>query len=159
MASNLVKDIPTTGNDPTEFVQTNPNNFFCQPTTPEEIVSLLRHIKFNSSSGLDNIDPHIMQEISPQIAPPLSHIFNNSVSTGVVPHQLKIAKVIPIHKNNDPDNFCNYRPISILSCFSTILERLMYNRLERFLNPADKISENQYSFRKKIFQLHGSNKS
>ena len=146
VASNLVKDIPTTGDDPTEFVQTNTNSFFCRPTTPEEIVSLLRNIK---SSGFDNVEPYIMREISPQIAPLLSHIFNNSFSTGVVPHQLKIAKVIPIHKNNDPNNFCNYRPISILPCFSKILERLMYNRLERFLNQSHRISEVQYGFRKK----------
>ena len=117
VASNLVKDIPTTGDDPTEFDQTHTNSFFCRPTTPEEIVSLLRNIKSNTSSGFDNIEPHIMREISPQIAPLLSHIFNNSFSTGVVPRQLKIAKVIPIHKNNDPNNFCNYRPISILPCF------------------------------------------
>ena len=146
MASNLVKDIPTTGDDPTEFVETNTNSFFCRPTTPEEIVSLLRNIKSNTSSSFDNVEPHIMREISPQIAPLLSHIFNNSFSTGVVPRQLKLAKVIPIH---DPNNFCNYRPISILPCFSKILERLMYNRLERFLNQSHIISEVQYGFRKK----------
>ena len=145
VASNLVKDIPTTGDDPTEFVQTNINSFFCRPTTPEEIVSLLRNIKSNTSSGFDNVEPHI----SPQIAPLLSHIFNNSFSTGVVSRQLKIAKVIPIHKNNDPNNFCNYRPISILPCFSKILERLMYNRLKSFLNQSHIISEVQYGFRKK----------
>ena len=123
--------------------------FFCLPTTPEEIVSLLRNIKSNTSSGFDNIEPHIMREINPQIAPVLSHIFNNSFSTGVVPRELKIAKVIPIHKNNDPNNFCNYRPISILPCFSQNLERLMYNRLERFLNQSHIISEVQYGLRKK----------
>ena len=111
VASNLVKDIPTTGNDPTGFVQTNTNSFFCRPTTPEEIVSLLRNIKFNTSSGFDKVEPLIMREISPQIAPLLSHIFNNSFSTGVVPRQLKIAKVIPIHKNNDPNNFYNFNKI------------------------------------------------
>ena len=141
MASNLVEDIPTTGDDPTEFVQTNINSFFCRPTTPEEIVSLLCNIKFNTSSGFDNVEPHIMPEISSQIAPLLSHIFNNCFSTGVVPRQLKIANVIPIHKNNDPNNFCNYRPISILPCFSKILERLTYNRLERFLNQSHIVSE------------------
>ena len=119
MASNLVKDIPTTGDDPTEFVETNTNSFFCRPTTPEEIVSLLRNIKSNTSSSFDNVEPHIIREISPQIAPLLSHIFNNSFSTGVVPRQLKLAKVIQIH---DPNNFCNYRPISILPCFSKILK-------------------------------------
>ena len=124
--------------------------FFCRPTTPEEIVSLLRNIKSNTSSGFDKVEPHIMREISPQMTPLLSHIFNNSFSTGVVPRQLNIAKVIPIHKNNDPNNFCKYRPISILPCFSTIMERLMYNRLERFLNQSHIISEVQYGFRKNI---------
>ena len=93
VATNLVKDITTTGNDLTEFVQTNPNNVFCRPTSPEEIFSLLRNIKSNPSSGFDNIDQH-MREISHQIATPLSHIFNNSFSTGVVPHQVNIAIVI-----------------------------------------------------------------
>ena len=76
VASNLVKDIPTTGDDPTEFVQTNTNSFICRPTTPEEIVLLLRNIKSNTSSGFYNVEPHIMREISPQIAPLLSRIFN-----------------------------------------------------------------------------------
>ena len=81
--------------------------FSADPQPPEEIGSLLHNIKSNTSSGFNNIDPHLMREISPQMAPLLLHIFNNSFSTGVVPHQLKITKVIPIHKNNDPNNFCN----------------------------------------------------
>ena len=77
VASNLVTDIPTTGDDPTEFVQTNTNSFFCRPTTPEEIVSLLCNTKSNMSSGFDNVEPHIMREISPQIAPLLLSIITS----------------------------------------------------------------------------------
>ena len=72
----------------------------------------------------------------------------------MVPHQLKIAKVIPIHKINDMNNFCSYtnfcsyRPISILPCFSKNLERIIYNRLERFLCEYHIIFEDQYGFRK-----------
>ena len=42
---------------------------------------------------------------------------------------MKIAKVIPVFKGGDCADLSNYRPISVLPCFSKILERLMYNRL------------------------------
>ena len=57
------------------------------------------------------------------------HIFNLSLSTGIFPDKLKIAKVSPIFKNGEKDLFTNYRPISVLPCFSKILECIMYDRL------------------------------
>ena len=55
-----------------------------------------------------------MQIIIPQIANQLAHIFSKSLQTGIVPDKLKIAKVIPLYKNDNPELFKNYRPISIL---------------------------------------------
>ena len=51
------------------------------------------------------------EEISSHIALPLTHVFNSSFSSGLVPHKLKIAEVIHKYKSNDPQMFCNYRPI------------------------------------------------
>ena len=48
---------------------------------------------------------------------PLTDIFNLSLSTGIVPEELKLAKVIPIYKKEDPEIFSNYRPVSVLPCF------------------------------------------
>ena len=90
-----------------------------------------------------------MQKIIPQIANQLAHILNKSLQTGIVPDKLKIAKVIPLYKNDNPELFKNYRPISILPCFSKIIERIMYNRLYSFLTKHNIISEKQYGFRKK----------
>ena len=117
--------------------------FFCRPTVPDEIITLLFNTKSNTSSGFDNIDPQIFREINCQIALPLTHIFNSSFQ-----HKLTIAKVILIYKSNNPQMFCNYRPIPVLPCLSKILERLMYNQLEHFLNQSHVISENQFDFRK-----------
>ena len=61
---------------------------------------------------------------------------------------MKIARVIPLFKSGKRDIFTNYRPISFFPAFSKILERLMYNRLLRFLNVAKILSDNQYGFRK-----------
>ena len=63
------------------------------------------------------------------------------------PDSLKIAKVIPIFKTDDPSNFSNYRPISILSCLSKILEKLVHSRLSKFLTKFEILNHHQYGFR------------
>ena len=60
---------------------------------------------------------------------PLKYLFGKSIENGVVPDALKIARVSPLFKGGDPTDISNYRPISVLSCFSKILERIMYNCL------------------------------
>lgn len=80
---------------------------------------------------------------------PLTHICNISFSTGVVPSQLKVAKVKPLFKSGEPDIFTNYRPISLLPVFSKVLERLFYNRLINFVNN-NILYERQYDFRHKL---------
>ena len=52
-------------------------------------------------------------------------VINLSLSSGIVPNRMKIARVVPILKNDDPSLFVNYRPISVLPCFSKFLERVM----------------------------------
>ena len=77
----------------------------------------------------------------------MSIIFNISLSTGIVPDDLKIAKVVPIFKKDNPQVFGNYRPVSVLPCFSKILERIVYNRTYDFLSKNDVLYCKQYGFR------------
>ena len=58
----------------------------------------------------------------------LMTIFSLSLKTGIFPEKMKIAKVSPIFKKGDKSILSNYRPISVLPCFSNILERIMYSR-------------------------------
>ena len=85
---------------------------------------------------------------------PLSAIVNKSLSEGIFPDLLKYATVHPIYKKGDKTKCANYRPISILSNISKILERSMYNRIELFLNEFNLIYENQFGFRKKHSTEH-----
>jgi len=64
--------------------------------------------KSNKSPGIDNIGPKILKEVCLDIVNPLTHIFNLSFSTGVVPDSLKLAKVIPIYKKGDSSEPGNY---------------------------------------------------
>ena len=61
---------------------------------------------------------------------------------------MKIAKVIPLFKNGDPENITNYGPISVLSCFSKVLERIMYNRLYKYLCKEKLLYSKQSGFQK-----------
>ena len=61
--------------------------------------------------------------------------------------QLKIAKVIPIYKKENAEVLSNYRPVSVLPCFSKILERLMFNRCMDYIDKNDILNEKQFGFR------------
>ena len=101
----------------------------------------------NSSPGHDNINIKMFKNVIDYIITPLTYICNLSIKNGTVPNDLKIAKVIPIHKKGAKDNFGNYRPISVLPALSKIFEKLIYNRLVCFLEKNNVLHEQQFSFR------------
>ena len=72
---------------------------------------------------------------------------NVSLSSGMFPEELKVARVIPLFKSSDAMLFCNYRPVSVLPHFSKILERLMYNTLISFINKHKLLLNFQFGFR------------
>ena len=148
VGNTLAANLTQTDNDPIELIESNPDNFFCIPTTPAEINNIIIYSKSKKSTGFDNIDSYIVKQIAPQIVNQLANIFNKSFLTGIVPSKLKIAKVIPLYKTKDHALFSNYRPISLLPFFSKILERLMHNRLYNFLTEHNILAMNQFGFRK-----------
>jgi hypothetical protein len=77
---------------------------------------------------------------------PLTHVYNVSFQTGIFPDIMKKAKIRPLIKNGVKQDIQNYRPISILSAFSKILEKLMYNRLLSFLMKRDILTNVQHGF-------------
>jgi retron-type reverse transcriptase len=66
--------------------------------------------------------------------------------TGIVPIDFKLANIIPVYKTGSQTYLGNYRPISLLSIFNKILEKLMYNRLLHFLDRNDIFFEKQFGF-------------
>ena len=66
---------------------------------------------------------------------------------GYFPEQLKLAKVIPIFKGGDPDLLSNYRPVSVLSAFSKLYERIYYKRLLSYISSQNILYDNQFGFR------------
>ena len=88
-----------------------------------------------------------MKEIAPIIITPLHYLINLSLETGFIPKELKLAKVVPVFKDGDCHLFNNFRPISLLSSFSKLLEKVVARQLIGFLNAHDIIYKHQYGFR------------
>ena len=102
----------------------------------------------NAAPGWDDLSADSVKLVPDDISLPLTHILNLSFQQGVFPNELKTAKVSPLYKANDPMKFNNYRPISLLTIFSKIFEKLMYARLLGFLNKYHILYKYQFGFRK-----------
>ena len=101
-------------------------------------------LKINKSPGYDDISFNVVKRCFSSLCKPLKSLFNLSIEKGIFPDDLKIAKVI--YKADDKSNVSNYRPISVLSCFSKILERTMYNRLYQYLTENKILYPKQFGF-------------
>ena len=115
------------------------------PFSSEEVLKITSSLKSSTSSAVDGISSKLLKKIIDV----LIHIFNWSLSTGIVPSKLKTAKVNPVFKSGNKHKFTNYRPISILPSISKLLEKVVYNRIYDFITNHRILSPNQLGFRKK----------
>ena len=116
-------------------------------TDPLEIDCLISGLNEGKSTGPNSIPTNILKLIKDKISPMLCDIFNISLSTGVFPDLLKLAKTIPIFKKGSKLEVGNYRPISLLSNINKILEKLVHKRLYSFLEEHNCFYKNQFGFR------------
>ena len=122
---------------------------FMTPTDASEIRQIIRSLQPKKSTSHDNLSPLVIKLFGEEIAMPLSILINMSISEGIVPDELKIAKIIPVHKSNAKDDISNYRPISLLPSISKILGKVIYKRTFHFIQSNTILNNNQYGFREK----------
>ena len=103
----------------------NTNNFFVTPSDKNEISLMISSLGSHKLSGPNSIPVKILKLLKNDISQQVSDIFDISFSTGQSPSVLKIAKAIPIHKDQSKVDYTNYRPISLLSNNEKIMEKLM----------------------------------
>ena len=103
------------------------------PVTEIEETDIIKPLKNKNSSGYDGIPNNILKHCANEISKPLTFIFNFSLATGVFPDRFKYAIIRPIHKKGDKSIMTNYRPVSLLTSCSKILEKIMFNRLYQYL--------------------------
>ena len=105
-------------------------------------------------SGPYSIPVKLIKIVKSPVSEPLSNIINDSFITGVFPGKLKISRVNPLHKKESSLDPNNYRPVSLLSIFSKIYEKVMYTRLYKFLENSNLFYSKQFGFRSKHSTNH-----
>ena len=98
------------------------------------------------SGGYDGVPTKIVKKVIDYIVCPLSHVINKSLTSGTFPANLKIAKIIPIFKDGDKQSTLNYRPVSMLSTFSKIFEKIIFKKFNEFVNENNIICDSQHGF-------------
>ena len=123
-------------------------------TATNELESICGTFASKKAPGYDSMLMHVIKYSFHLISDPLADIILLSLRKGIIPDKLKIAKIIPIFKAEDPNFFVNYRPISLLSNFSKFFEKVMYNRLVEFAEKHDILYRCQFGFRKNHSTSH-----
>lgn len=145
LASKFINQ-PNSGVPPTLTTFPQLNSMALIVTDRQEIESILMGLR-KSSVGWDNISVSLLKAARHILTPVITHIFNLCFMSGIFPSVFKEALVHPIYKSGDRGHVNNYRPISVLSTLSKILEKIINNRLIKYLNKYHIISDRQFGFR------------
>jgi len=112
-----------------------------------EIEKIIKSLKSKNSGGCDEISTRIPKLSAPYIISPLTYICNAILNTSIFPDKLKYASIKPVFKKGDDQDITNYRPISLLTSFSKVIEKLIYARLLDHIITNSILVNEQYRFR------------
>ena len=124
------------------------------PISLKSLLSHINEIKPKTSAGNDLLSNKLIKLAIPSLAKPLLRLINLSLSTGYVPPQITVSKVIPLFKEGSKELFNNYRPIAIVSSVGKLLERVVCEQLTNYLESNELLSNHQYGFRSRHSVVH-----
>ena len=113
----------------------------------DDLIKEIKCMKQNKAPGIDNIGPKLLKLYPVAFCYPLRHIFNKSIEDCKYPEGMKMAKVVAIFKKGTSYFADNYRPISLLSSFNKIFEKILHENMT-FFNKHNILFLYQYGFRK-----------
>ena len=119
-----------------------------------EVINVINSLKLHKSVSHDNISSYFLRVASSNLAPAICYFIDNAFRIGIFPHSCKIARVIPLFESGKTDNLTNYRPKSILTCFSKIFEKLIHKRRTNFFQKHSLLIESQYDFQYNMSTTH-----
>ena len=146
---DLARDIPSADTDtvPKSYIISTNATFSFKSCSPNEVRKLLEKLDTKKSTGLDNLPSRMLKIATGVLAPSLAFLFNQSISSGIVPTEWKLARVTPIFKKGKRQDVNNYRPISIIPAVAKVFERIIYDQFFKYLNDNDLFVNYQSGFR------------
>uniref|UniRef100_A0A1B6KEM6 Reverse transcriptase domain-containing protein n=1 Tax=Graphocephala atropunctata TaxID=36148 RepID=A0A1B6KEM6_9HEMI len=119
-----------------------------RPATETDVKKAINSLKPKTSSGIDEISAKLIKTCKHELTKPLTALINKSLQQGIFPTMLKTAKVYPKHKSGSTNDLMNYRPISLISTFSKIYEKIVLDRLLSYLEQNNLMTNQQHGFLK-----------
>ena len=142
LANDLKSDI-----DPLSYVNNNINSIVVPEIPCIQVREMINSLN-NSNPGHDELLPPIVAKACMEgFIEPITYLINESLTSGVFPSELKLARVVPIFKSGDPSLLTNYRSISVLSFFSKIFEKIVYDIVSDLLCDNEVLYDYQFGFR------------
>ncbi|KAG6935017.1 hypothetical protein G0U57_015760, partial [Chelydra serpentina] len=153
MAQYLNKYFASVFNEANEEIRnsgsmTNGNKDVGVDITISEVEAKLEQLNESKSGGPDNLHPRILKELAHEIASPLAKIFNESLNSGVVPFDWRIANIVPIFKKGKKSDPGNYRPVSLTSVVCKVLEKILKEKVVKDLEVNGNWDKLQHGFTK-----------
>ena len=148
VGKNISDNVPLVTKSPESYLEPPDNipHMNLQNVTPEYVIKIVKQLAAKNSTDLDGVSSKMIKFVILEIAIPLSHIFNLSLASGNFPDKLKKSRVVPIYKSGNAMECDNYRPISLLSSISKILEKIVAKKLLNHLQSNNLIYSHQYGF-------------
>ena len=117
--------------------------------TEKGVKKLLENLKPNKAAGPDQLNPRFLKEISKELSPLYTALFQKSIDTGEVPSQWKTADITPIFKKGEKHQAANYRPVSLTAITSKLLEHIVAKTIMSHLETNRILTDSQHGFRSK----------
>ena len=108
----------------------------------------LRQLNPTKATGPDGIPAPVLKACSAELARPLSKLFTCCLRSGIQPQHWKVANVVPVHKRKSKSSPSNYRPVSLLSILSKVMETIVNRAMSNFMETNHVLSERQFGFRR-----------
>ena len=129
--SELRKKIKQLTNKSINMLKPNRASMFLEPTDAFEINLIINNMK--NKAGVHSLNTKTLKTLANYIIILLEHVINLCIEKSIWPNNLKIAEVVPLYKAGKKSCISNYRPISLISNIAKIFEKIIYNRLYKFL--------------------------
>ena len=117
---------------------------------PSTVERKLRQLHPAKATGPDGIPGRVLRQCSKELAVPVSRLFSQPFHQGRQPTMWKTAMVVPVHKKKSKSDVKNYRPISLFSILSKVMEAIINHSIRQFLEAHNILSKSQYGFRSQL---------